>query len=1139
MGSAWARLGFAIGGAVLGGWILGPALGMSVGFLAGSYLGSMIFPTDSESEMPPIHDYPVQSSAIGIPITIVYGTTRVAGNILWISDLVAYQIKHSSGGGKGGGGEQASYETRYRRSFLIAICEGPALILRAWKGKTEIEITEFTTYTGDGNSGISTLIGENYAEYSNLCLAYFEDYELGNSQTIPNFVFEVKSIAPGTIKEDTFYLTKQTTSPNQWLVERIKDNQDDTFTIEKSVSFSTDLAKHNSTTQSPFFTYVSRYDALPPRSLVIAKFDLDLVLQTDWQNNGYLSLTGDVVSTLEHIQADGSDYLAIAWGDDSAPIQLRKPDGSLHWSKQHPDSAVADGSAVRFASNGDVLAGWFVGNANWAFVHKLKRADGSILRSYGTDTYGADKVGDVGELSAGGDIIIIALYRGGWRILSWPETGGDLNDKNFLFNLWPVSAMTNSVICCHSNGKIYVGFSPCTSPHYSGTATLVCLDNTGTLLAKYNTGAEVCDIIQDGDNIIVIGNRGTNEDTKEVTYSVFDASLNYLRGWDAGETGPSTPYVYHSIAPYYRAASEPSDCNFATMIKDLLINERYGNYEESDLIAEDFESIIAYCEANSLKGSLKIMQQRPLPDWISYICSHFQGYFYEVGGKVGLNCYRSQDSVLSISQDDLIRDGDEPPVHTTKRAYSSTFNRLEATWTNRDNDYKTAAVPAFDRIDQRESGQVRTKTMDLKAITNSKLASKMAWRIFIDQIYRFGQYIFKLGYKSMLLEVGNVIDVTDGHLLVAKKMRVMSISEEKDGRRALITAVEDISDLYPIIEYSIQESEAAVDPEIVLTDGTITFRESWNSNRLYLSITPGGTQCNGFYVYRSYDDASYDLVAKAAIGGTTGGEVNSTGTILSNLPAYTTVIHRSKETFNVSIGTVTDLDTSITDDDFFNYRKLAKIGDEIIAYKTCVESAVEGTWQISNLVRGLFGTKAVAHSPGETFSTLDIDFSYPLQLSDIGKTLYFKVISYYANEYQLVSEVSSQNYTVSGKYVKPLPVSLARINGREGLTTYKTNDVTIDWYFCSKISGFGRGGYGNSIWGAYSKDPLLERLKVELEEVDGTPITDSSFELDAYGGPAQLEILEADRNGKNPIVVKLSPMSWLVGDSREITIEKI
>lgn len=952
MASAWAKLGIAIGGALLGGWILGPAigaLGMSVGFLAGSYLGNMIFPTDYETHMPPVQDYPVQTSSVGTPVPIVYGTGLLAGNIIWMSDLVAYQVEHKAEGGKGGGDEQVAYETRYRRSFLLAICEGPATILRAWKGKEQILLTTFTSYTGDNNSGISTLIGEDYSEYHNICCAYFQSYELGNSQAIPNFVFEVSTVI------------------------------DDPADIEDHGTGDTTNA------------------------------DITHLHPEYWKGQVF---TASITSTITKI-------------------------------------------SVKMFKDVDAISG----------------------------------VLSISLMAVGGD----------GKPTGSPLASGTIAEPNIpedpVYEFMEVTLTTPYQITQGTDYAIIVSLSSVFYNHYVRVSYPGTVFTNGYLIQSVDSGASW------------------------TIYNDYDM-LFLLEGTQGGVEG--------------------GDANFASVIKDLLINERYGGYSTSDLITADFDDIIDYCAANNLKGSFILKDQKPLSDWISYICSHFQGYFYEIGGKIGLNCYRSQSSVLSIVQDDLVVENEEePPVHITKRRYSSTFNRLECAWTDRSKDYKTAAVPAFDRVDQRESGQVRTKAMDLRGINNITLATKMAWRVFIDQIYRFSQYTFKLGYKSMLLEVGDVIDVTDGHLLTAQKMRVMSIEDAEDGRSMVVSAMEDISELYPDIAYSMQESEAAAEASITLTDGTIVFREGHIQNKLYLSIVPGGTQCNGWYVYRSYDDTSYDLVGKSAIGGITGGDANSTGTIQSALPAYTAVVHRRLESFTVNIGTLTDLDTSITDDDFFNYRKLAKIGNEIIAYKTCVETSTAGVWQVSNIIRGLFGTEPVAHSSGETFSTLDVNFGYSIQESDIGRTLYFKVISFYAKKIQLVSEVSSQSYTISGKYKKPLPVSLMRISGREGLTTYETPDVTIDWYFCSKTSGFGRGGYGNALWGAHVKDPLLERLKVELEEEDGTPITNDSYELDAYGEPAQLDILEADRNGKNPVVLKLSPMSNLLSDSRQITIEKV
>ncbi len=1088
----WAKLGLVVVGYAL----FGP-----LGGIAAGYLGSVLWPTDYDLDMPSVGEWEMQSSAIGIPIPIVFGTTKLPGNIIWMGPVQAHNVKSSSGGGKGGGGSQTSKEVSYTRSFLISICEGPADITKAWKDKTEIPTWHFTSWNGVGNSGLPLLIDEDHASYKNLCLAYFEDYDLGNSQRIPNFIFEVASQyhseTPGKIR---IYTLDQ--------LQAMNDDLDGDYELMSSLDASETENWNGGEGWKPIGTFSTSdpfTGSFEGHGYEIKNLHINRPGVTE-HRQAFFGYTYNAV--INNVQLTDVD---ITVGGGWAAALISAPLGTA-LVKTVVTNCFVSGEIRGFASQS---GGMFGGDGGGAEV--------SAYRCYSTVNLTSTSVSNCGGfIGTAGSSYFEDCYCTG--ILDFDNmtsyNGGFVGQSN----------AGSEYKYCYSIGSTPAGRTvPAMNGGFTGNdygATFTdCFWDTET------SGHDD----PDGFGGTPAGLTGyISADMKlEATYTNWDFATPI---WIIEET-LTRPYLNPDIIV---ASIEPFDLNFAYMIKLLLINEKCAGYSEDDLITEDFDSIIAYCEANNIEGSLAITQQRPLPDWITYICSHFQGYFYEIGGKIGLNCYRDQASVLSITRDDLIKEGDTPPIQVTKRAYSATFNRVEAAWTDRATGYKTAVVPAFDRVDQRESGQVRTKILDLKAIHNKELATKMAWRVFIDQIYRFGQYAFKLGYKSMLLEIGDVIDVTDGHLFTAKRMRVIAIEEEENGRKALISAVEDISGLYPTITYETQESETVVDPAIVLEDGTIAFREDIFSTKLHLSITPSGTQCNGFYIYRSYDDESYSLLGRATIEGVTGGDANSTGTILSNLPAHPTIVHRKDEAFDVTIGTVTDLSTAITDDDFFNYRNLAKIGNEIIAYKNCVESSVAGTWRVSNLIRGLYGTDPVAHVPAEVFNTLDFDFDYDIQESDIGKTIYFKVVSFYATETQLISEVSAQSYVVSGKSFKPLPVSLMRINGREGLSTYKTEDVIIDWYFCSKTSGWGRGGYGDALWGAYTKDPRLEQLKVELIEEDGTPILDATYQLALYTEPIQLQILEADRSGKNPIQIVVTPGSALLGDDpRDILIEKI
>jgi hypothetical protein len=95
-----AQVGFAVAGAAVGSLFGMPQLG----WIAGAAIGGLLFPAKGPStEGPRLGDLSVLSSAYGMSIPIIYGTMRVAGNMIWSSGL--REVKRTQkGGGKGGGG---------------------------------------------------------------------------------------------------------------------------------------------------------------------------------------------------------------------------------------------------------------------------------------------------------------------------------------------------------------------------------------------------------------------------------------------------------------------------------------------------------------------------------------------------------------------------------------------------------------------------------------------------------------------------------------------------------------------------------------------------------------------------------------------------------------------------------------------------------------------------------------------------------------------------------------------------------------------------------------------------------------------------------------------------------------------------
>ena len=102
-------------------------------------------------EGPRLGDLSVSSSAYGMPIPILYGTMRVAGNMIWSSGIREH--RHKQKVGKGGGG-QTNISYTYTASFQIAFGEGPADdVLRIW-ADSKLIYDKTTTSAGTTKPGV-------------------------------------------------------------------------------------------------------------------------------------------------------------------------------------------------------------------------------------------------------------------------------------------------------------------------------------------------------------------------------------------------------------------------------------------------------------------------------------------------------------------------------------------------------------------------------------------------------------------------------------------------------------------------------------------------------------------------------------------------------------------------------------------------------------------------------------------------------------------------------------------------------------------------------------------------------------------------------------------------------------------------
>lgn len=141
--------GSTIGGVV--GGIIGAFFGQpQLGFMIGSMIGGYVDPDQVYG--PRLTDAQTQTSQVGVPMAIIYGTSSVKGNII-AAERGVREKKKKQRAGKGGP-EQVTYQ--YLKSYAIGICEGPIKAIKTIKrnGKVVYEAGADAAgeYIGDTSS---------------------------------------------------------------------------------------------------------------------------------------------------------------------------------------------------------------------------------------------------------------------------------------------------------------------------------------------------------------------------------------------------------------------------------------------------------------------------------------------------------------------------------------------------------------------------------------------------------------------------------------------------------------------------------------------------------------------------------------------------------------------------------------------------------------------------------------------------------------------------------------------------------------------------------------------------------------------------------------------------------------------------
>ncbi len=187
--------GGAAGGALFGS--AGAIVGRLIGALAGNVLDRALF-GQRTVDGPRLSDLQIMASTEGAPIPRLYGRARLAGQVIWATDLEEV-VGSSSDGGKGMGGSSTTTTTySYFANLAVGLCEGPiGTVLRIWADGKPLDLTDIAMriHTGGETQTADPLIVAKEGSapaYRGLAYVVFERLPLADfGNRLPQLSFEV------------------------------------------------------------------------------------------------------------------------------------------------------------------------------------------------------------------------------------------------------------------------------------------------------------------------------------------------------------------------------------------------------------------------------------------------------------------------------------------------------------------------------------------------------------------------------------------------------------------------------------------------------------------------------------------------------------------------------------------------------------------------------------------------------------------------------------------------------------------------------------------------------------------------------------------------------------------------------------
>lgn len=188
------------------GTVIGGPIGGAVGALIGNAIDHAVLFKPKGREGPRLNELQVQTSSYGTQVPQLFGTMRVAGTVIWATDL--RETKSKSGGGKG---RPSVTSYSYSASFAVALSAraigsigriwADGNLLRGAAGDFKSALSAFRVHDGGADQAVDPLIAAAQGvavtpAHRGMAYVVFEDLALEDyGNRIPSLTFEVAADA--------------------------------------------------------------------------------------------------------------------------------------------------------------------------------------------------------------------------------------------------------------------------------------------------------------------------------------------------------------------------------------------------------------------------------------------------------------------------------------------------------------------------------------------------------------------------------------------------------------------------------------------------------------------------------------------------------------------------------------------------------------------------------------------------------------------------------------------------------------------------------------------------------------------------------------------------------------------------------